>query len=344
MGRHIQGSAPGPVVELGRPESAALSFCEENSLWQPLPKWVTFLIKYGYLCGAAAPNVRRIGIVSMPGDSAGAGLVALGAIRYRLSVVGADDCGSHFQRLEQLAVQRAGTTYLRHETYKGRFRIINGGDGGIWVERATSTNQNGLKATAIFPWNAVGWQIEGEAPVLPLQGDNRPYIPFYEMLVEGGAATVASNFSRSDSAISLAGRVAGEAASRKTLAAIRFRRGSQSIDLARLITVHGWSDGTVSRVTFFNTRTSQFDRCPGPPGLVVADGDLALHRVLNTKEFECSHVVGVIHRAIERDRLESLGNKIADLAQWYTPDTEWLEGLLPAPVGITASVLKRGRA
>lgn len=52
--------------------------------------------------------------------------------------------------------------------------------------------------------------------------------------------------------------------------------------------------------------------------------------------------MGVMHRAIERDRLELLGNKIAELAQWYSADCERLEVLSSPPRGIVVSLLKRG--
>lgn len=323
-------------------ESGALEFSETNSPWRPVPSWVTFLVNCGYAYGALSSSFRRISIISLPCDSAGAGIVALGALRYRLSVLGADDCGSHFQRLEQLAAKRAGTTYLRHQTYKGRFQITAGGNGSIWVERDASMSPKGLKATAIFPWNATEWHIEGEPPVLPLQGDDQAYGPFYDMLVKNAPGISCPNLSRSDSAVCLAGRVTGEAASRAILATVRFRNGNRFVDLSQLSTVHGWSDGAASRMTFFNTRTGQFDRCPVPPSTVVADGDLALHRVLSTKELAETNVVGVMHRAIERDRLEALGNKIAELRQWYSPDTECI--LVPPPAGIAISVFKRGHA
>lgn len=336
--------ASGLVVNPLDREPATLECSEANEPWQPSPKWIRFLINYGCGCSALPPTVRRIILLSLPWDSAAAGLVAVGAVRHRLSLTGADDCASHFQRLERLAAKPSGTTYLRHEEYKGRFRIVAGGGGIVWVEREDSFWQKRLKRTAIFPWNATRWQIEGEPAVLPLHGDNQRYRPFYELLVEHAPTILPQNLARSDSAICLAGRVTGEAASRAILAAIRFRTGNRDVDLSQLATVHGWSDGTVSRMTFFNTRTGQFDRRPMPPALVIADGDLAFHRVLNSKQFECSNIVGVIHRAIERDRLEALGNKIAELRQWYTPDVDCLQGVQPEQAAIVMTVFKRGAA
>jgi len=85
------------------------------------------------------------------------------------------------------------------------------------------------------------------------------------------------------------------------LAALRFESHGHIADLGQLLTVHRWSPDTVSRVTFFNSRTSQLDRSAGATDLVVADGDLAFLKVLEAPEFRHSDVVGVIHRAVERD-------------------------------------------
>jgi hypothetical protein len=48
----------------------------------------------------------------------------------------------------------------------------------------------------------------------------------------------------------------------------------------------------------------------------------------------------VIHRAVERDRLELIGTKLTDMSQWYVSDQEMLDRT-SAPAGITASVLQR---
>ena len=79
--------------------------------------------------------------------------------------------------------------------------------------------------------------------------------------------------------------------------------------------------------------------------MVVADGDTAFLRAIEAPEFRDSDVVGVIHRTVERDRLESIGTKLAELSQqWYAPDAETLEHISPTPTGITVSALKRRQA
>jgi hypothetical protein len=148
-----------------------------------------------------------------------------------------------------------------------------------------------------------------------VRGAGLPYRRFYEDLIEGAAAPLEPNLARSDSAICLASRVAGESVSRAAFSAIRFECQNSMANLAGLLTVHRWSPETVSRVTFFNSRTQQLDRDAGFTSLVVADGDTAFLRAVDAPEFRQSDIVGVVHRAVERDRLESIGTKLASLSQ-----------------------------
>ena len=55
----------------------------------------------------------------MPCESAAAGLVVLGAMRRRLSIEGANDSDSHFQRIEQLAQQNGVETFFVIQATEG---------------------------------------------------------------------------------------------------------------------------------------------------------------------------------------------------------------------------------
>jgi hypothetical protein len=286
----------------------------------------------------------------MPCESAGAGLVALGAIRYRLTLADANDALSHFERIERLAARQDGETRLHHQSIKGRFRL-DGKDqrGFVWARQEQKgmtdrSTQSGPPRIAIHAGNASEWRLEREAPAETVHGAGLPYRRFYEELIEGAAAPLESNLARSDSAICLAGRVGGESVSRAALSAVRFECHDCAADLAELLTVHRWSPETVSRVTFFNSRTRQLDRNTGFTSLVVADGDSAFLKAIDAPEFKQSDVVGVIHRAVERDRLESIGTKLANLSQWYAAGAEMLDCISPPPPGITVSVLQRRQA
>lgn len=281
----------------------------------------------------------------MPCESAGAGLVALGAMCYRLSQGNAVDPLSHFERLHRIAASQDGQI-LRHRLRKGRWRLKPADPSGtVWAEQEQSrrADRNGPPRCAILERNAGEWILDGEPPAETVRGEPLPYERFYDELFGDVAAPLELNLARSDSAICLAGRAAGERATRTVYSAIRLACGGRVANLAELLTVHNWSPGTVSRVTFFNSRTRTLDRNTGLTKLVVADGDVAFLRALDAPEFEDSDIIGVIHRAIERDRLESIGTKLVDLSQWYVLDTEVPERVSTPPPGITVSVQQRRR-
>ena len=325
-----------------------MRFSEANGPWQAIPPWAVYLMRYGFSWGAGCGR-RRIGIISMPCDSAGAGLVALGAIRYRLTLAEANDALAHFERIQALAVRQDGETCLRHQSMRGGFRL-DGKDqrGWVWARHEQTTaadrfTRNGPLRVAIHAENANDWRLEGEAPAETVRGSRLPHRRFHEELIEGAALPLEPNLARSDSAICFAGRLTGESASRSALSTIRLECHDHVADLAELLTVRRWSPDTVSRVTFFNSRTRQFDRNTNRTSLVVADGDSAFLRAIDAREFKQSDVVGVIHRTVERDRLESIGTKLADLSQWYMPDGKTLDPF-PPPPGITVSVLQGRQA
>jgi hypothetical protein len=174
-----------------------------------------------------------------------------------------------------------------------------------------------------------------------ISGDKVLYERHYAELVHQGGAIKSSNLTRSDSGICLAGRMAGGQRTRTTLAAIRYKASGDVADLSQLLTVYSWSPGMISRVSFFNCRTGQLDRSTGRPGLVVADGDASFLKVAEREEFQQSDIVGVIHRTVERDRLEAVGEKLASLDQWYKRDAQLLCSLPQPPRGIGISIFKR---
>jgi hypothetical protein len=57
-----------------------LLFSEYGHKWQALPDWVEFLIHFGYRWHRNNLQQRRIALISMPCDSAAAGLISLGAL------------------------------------------------------------------------------------------------------------------------------------------------------------------------------------------------------------------------------------------------------------------------
>ncbi len=186
---------------------------------------------------------------------------------------------------------------------------------------------------------ATKWSIHGEPPVALLGGQQIPYAELYSRLVSKGGDIAASNLSLTYSQVCLAGRASGAAPTRDSMQAVRLRANGLEADLSQLLTVQGWMPDTISRVMFYNSRTEAFDRQSGAPQVVIADGDTAFLKVTDGTDFANSDVIGVVHRTMERDRLEAIGAKLETLRQWY--DHSELVGLPPKPRGISISVLKR---
>jgi hypothetical protein len=321
-----------------------MQFSEANGPWQSPPEWVEFLVKSGLKFGYPTEGTRRIVIISMPCESPAAGLVALGALCRRLAIDGANDSNSHFQRIDKLAAKSVPEIYLQHCNQAGRFRLEpKDRNGSVWVrkERGCGSRRTRLTRNAILPSNAHEWRFDGEPPVSVSDGLGLQCPHFYKELSGEEFTPVDSNFIKSDSGICLAGRVSGESVSRSIMAQIQYRCHNEGANLASLLAIQNWSPGTVSRVTFFNTRSGQLDRNTGLTRLVVADGDLSFLRVLESPLFRNCDLIGVIHRVVNRDRLEALGVKITELGQWYTSELQVPNGTDRVPRGITMLGLKR---
>ena len=94
-------------------------------------------------------------------------------------------------------------------------------------------------------------------------------------------------------------------------------------------------------MAFYNARSEHLDHASESPALVVADGGDCFLKITGIAKFQRSDVIGVIHRTTERDRLEAVGEKMADLRQWYTHDEDMLCGLPAMPNGISISIFRK---
>ena len=336
-----------------------MEFSESNSPFSAIPKWVRSLIDIGFGWPTAGVGPRRVCLVSMPCDSAGAGLITLGALIRDLANPQANDIDGHYDRLMAYAHQhlqfcrnckirclpeRKGCGFSREAT--GKLRSLQSPHSGYVLTEKTDFHQRQIsfhRDGVDFwpkPQSSTNYYIEGEPPpkwsraagALPAEPYNR-LVPRSQIHLE--------NLRRSFSGLCLAGRAGGENATRGICAAARFRAGKNEQGLDELLAVHEWSAFKVSRVAFFNARTHEFDRNVAVPRLVVADGDVSFLRVAGLDEFHQSDIIGVIHRTVERDRLEELGAKMSSLRQWYAPDEDMLLGLPEVPRGMSVAILKR---
>jgi len=317
-----------------------MEFSEADNAWRTVPEWVTFLIELGYRWMATHDASRRLALISLPTDSAAAGLLTLGLMRKCMELDDANDVGAHHQRLVELARTRPTDVVLRHLKRPGRF-VFDGfnANGDPMVRKLKDRNRQRVN---IHRSTAMNWRLDDEAPVAIIEGQQVPNAQFYKQLIAEGGEIRAANLSESHSNVCLAGRATGEAPTKCWMTDIRFRDNGYEVDLSQLLTVQNWTPGTISRVRFYNARTETFDRESGTPQVVVADGDKSFLKILSTKEFEDCDVIGVMHRTMEREKLEAVGTKLASLRQWYRPDDSLLASLSDIPRGITTSVLRRG--
>lgn len=313
-----------------------MELSEAEKHWIPLPHWAAFLVQFGYSWVPTGERPRRLALVSMPADSAGAGLVTLGLMRKYLEREDATDVGSHYQRLLEYARTRPSGIELRNIERPGRFEF-DGFDahGDPMVLKVGDRNRQRMN---IHQTTAVKWRIKNEAPVAT--GEPLPHALIYEHLPQGGGRIRSKNLSESHSRVCLAGSSTGD--TRTKSSGIRLRVGECEAELAKLLTIQDWSLGTVSRVRFYNVRTETFDRESDALQVAVADGDTSLLKILGSTEFEECDVIGVVHRTMERERLEAVGNKLSSLRQWYRPADSLLGELSDIPRGVTISVLQRG--
>jgi len=336
-------------------------FSENEHEWQQIPKWIDFLIRFGFQWHSNLLEQRRIALVSMPCDSPAAGLIALGAIISDLGNPEANDIGGHYNALLRYARQYLeNCRNCTHPCHPKKKRCGHTAQATGWVrnwrekpvKRYKISERTNLTEKSLWysykggtrwqdPKLSIDWQIDGEPP--PQLDDHEGVLEeeIYTHIIDS-AQVIPDNLRKSFSGLCLAGRVGGKTATHNASASVRFRINEIEYRLPKLLTVHGWSTtGSVSRMSFFNSRNERFDRNTSAVSLVVADGDKSFIKVLGRSEFQRTDVIGVISRVLARDDLEAVGNRIQGLRQWYTDDEDTLDRFSSVPRGISVKILKR---
>ena len=199
---------------------------------------------------------------------------------------------------------------------------------------------SGAVSVWLLPPNAKKWTIDGDVATETPLGEFALPTTIYDGLVSG-AEVEERNLRSSYSGLCFAGRAAGEVATRAVLETVRFRSEEDlEYGLPRLLTLRGEREmENLSRLVFFNPRTERMDRVGAQPSLVVADGIDSFRSAL--KRFPRADVIGVAHRIEPRERLETLGESVQALMQWYEPDVGLSAKFGVSPRGMDVLALKR---
>lgn len=332
----------------------ALLFRETGAAWAAPPPWVGYLARLGLRWQPTSKAARRITLLSMPCDSAAAGLVALGLMIRDLGRTNANDIDGHFDALLRHArqylercrrcrfvcdPQKAQCGYLAQANGKVRsaqnprasFQIKSFKEAG---DRSITFERKGCDVT-VFAAGAVSYYLDGKSPSITTPAFRALESGLYRRIADGSPIDD-RNLHRSFSGVCLATRIAGEAATRGMMEGAWFRAGREQRSLADLLAIRHWSESNrVTRTALFNTRTGKLHEAGELPEVVVADGADATLRVLSNPDFQDCDVIGVIDRTIDRGKLEQVGQKLHGLSQWYVrTDLERDQAVVPRPPGI----------
>jgi hypothetical protein len=316
-----------------------LEFSELTAGWRSLPDWVRWFVRVGYAWNPPGPK-RRLCVISVPCDSPGAGLIALGMLRRRLCLADAGDIASHLAYLKRLfATDRTGAL-LRRTGSRKRFRFI---EPDVEGRLRVSPEGDPDERHTIVEEFAYDWCVDGEPhPVAPRGRPLKLPLAVLDRILPNACPVVTENLARTDSAICLAGSVAGESRAMAYLSAVRFRMNSEVYTLGSMLAIHGWQEGAVSRMTFYNGRTRTLDRQVRAPVALCVDGGQALLEVLDdSKRFGNADVIGVLSRTADPDLLDRVAQRLASLSQWYVRDPHASHVFEGGPTGIaTVSLIQ----
>lgn len=342
------------------PASPQFKYSEAGQPWEPLPKWVEWVLDVGYAWPSESGRQRRIAVISMPCDSAAAGILTLGALIHGLCRQNANDLDLHVDSLLSHAKQ-----YLQHcktcvqqpcapevrgcgfvAKAEGRMKLSGQPNKVYLVSEQTDFAERKIACTRNnLTWIPTGCAVASlyvygmPQPQLTNPIAQLPPAPYRQIIP--GAPILPQNLTKSYSGLCLAGRTGGENAARECIESIRFKDGVTEYGLHELLSIHGWSKLDVSRVSYFNARTGQRDRVLAQPDLLIADGDDAFLKVCGMPEFRGTDIIGVFNRTCDRDSLERVGTLLQNLRQWYQSDDDLVGMLHSAPRGISITIMQR---
>ena len=333
-----------------------------------IPAWAYYLLRLGHFWPRVENKTRRLCLISMPCDSAAAGLVALGAMLRDLANPLANDVDGHYARLLKYAdefiqkcqpcdlevcnpaLKRCGldkqrSGLLRHAEAKVR--------GTLQISKATTSTARQIawlqRSSTVFPnpKETLNYHINGEPPLQLLADSGKIDSSVYHAILPG-AEIADDNLARSYSGTCLAVRESAPKDHCKTsesmFRTVSFTCEERAWPLDELLTVVGWGDTKVSRVATFNgrKRICKLDRTGIKPTLVIADGYKAFLGSMEQDVFADADIIGVVDRNQTREVLEEVRSAVTP-NDWYTADLEVLCSVLPSkkPDGISIASVRK---
>ena len=344
-----------------------LGFIEKSQARSSIPSWVGQLVSIGAAWPSSLDHDRRIALLTMPSDSPAVGLLALGALIADLKDISATDLVGHYSNLLKYAKQHANHCsvctnrcnpnivrcgYLSEAD--GRLRKVGGSDKRYMIRFSPESEEiywelpgrgkNGPIRSPITPSNAINYYpSSGFSPSSGLQGLGINPLPYTELLPDN-RNYLEDNLRTSFSGLCIASHSQGAATTKAMLESYKFIINEARYNISDLLRVAAWIPrDKPSRCQLYNTRTGKLDKPDLPPRVVITHGDNAFLAIISNRTFQHSHIIGVINRSHDRDRLDNTALKLSALHQWYRRDTALEEQLDNDVPGIELLVLRRGR-
>ncbi len=314
-----------------------MKYSESSNIWYEIPEWVSYLLSIGYTFAESVID-DGFALVSMPCDSPGAGLVALGAMRYYLSLAPLSSDDMHKRIRESDVLLYSG---------RDRFRYLGEDEGRAVVEELIRndyrrrTPPQPIIRTALL--ENLNLRFENET-VLASSTEMLQYSELYARLYDGSSVNNA-NLGQSHSAVCLAGKRKGLSVTTKLLHEAFFRYKDERVSLYDLLSLMNGSFDVVSRVTLYNTRTEKMDRSGEQPEIIVTDGIDAFLKIIDLKrtgKISAGKVIGVLDRTEKREKINSVRDKVSGLLDYYEYyELNSLSEISLPPKGMALATYKR---
>ncbi|MFF7710740.1 hypothetical protein [Pseudomonas sp. NPDC007930] len=340
-----------------------MQYFEAGELYDAIPVWAAVALNLGYKWRLADSSARRIGLLSMPGDSEAAGLIALGALRSDLERTTAHHLDTHFDLLLRFCRERVAR--MRHEgspeatawdvrnvvdDTRWRFVAYDNALDAVVLELAKHrpvvkfkgkkvANMHGACSRYIMRNNATDWQLRDcPVPQLPQNLEARE-LSAYSDLPGCVGPVLEENLRRSYDGLVLVGQgAARDSTYMQKFYATGFASADRRLSLADLLTLNLTEQKYIRRLRFLNERVNQ-DEALHAAWLVVADGVSAL--LCAEKLFPASDIIGVCNRDASSEAILALKDWLNDIIRYYTDTaaSHCVSGEMPA--GMLLRVLQR---
>lgn len=338
-------------------ENAQVLFSECASLQRPIPNWVQGMLRIGLDWPSGPNRSRRIGVISMPCDSAAFGLIALGLMLRDLGRADATDIHLHHQRVISYARRYLAQKCSREEIPDSHrltgilklipkdpsqkvaryeiLGIVGGAEPGVKVRQLQARSRlNGSEpAEIVFTRHRTQrLSIEG-SPIPDVRTEACRIDPEPFKALVPGLLVEEANLKQSYTGLCVAGRTEGERPTRAVLKQVAFDVHDQRFPVDELLHVAGWTVEKATRTQFLNTRGGVGElQVDSTPDVVVVDGLQAFTKVVHNPKLRYADIVMVYHRAVEREFLDELGSQIAVLQKYMLHIDRGASPLLPSAI------------